>query len=45
VGRYIKFSGYNNNYKGGCVTYNTTPVGYTTTTSTSSSVTKAKVVE
>jgi Flp pilus assembly protein TadG len=32
IGRYIKFSSYNNNYKGGCSTYNTTPAGVTTTT-------------
>lgn len=34
VGRYIKFSSFNNNYKGGCSTYGTTPVGITTTTTT-----------
>jgi len=27
VGRYIKFSSYNNNYTGGCATWGTTPVG------------------
>jgi len=32
VGRYIKFSSYNNNYKGGCTTYGTTPVSVVTTT-------------
>jgi Flp pilus assembly protein TadG len=32
VGRYIKFSSFNNNYKGGCSAYGTTPVGITTTT-------------
>jgi Flp pilus assembly protein TadG len=31
IGRYIKFSSYNNNYKGGCSTYGTTPAGITTT--------------
>jgi len=30
VGRYIKFSSYNNNYKGGCATYGTTPVSIST---------------
>lgn len=30
VGRYIKFSSYNNNYKGGCATYGTTPVSIVT---------------
>jgi hypothetical protein len=41
VGRYIKFSSFNNNYKGGCATFGTTPVGVTTTTT----VTKGKVFE
>ncbi len=31
IGRYIKFSSYNNNYKGGCQNYGTTPAGRTTT--------------
>jgi Flp pilus assembly protein TadG len=31
VGRYIKFSSYNNNYVAGCGTYSTNPVGITTT--------------
>jgi Flp pilus assembly protein TadG len=31
VGRYIKFSSYNNNYVSGCSTYSTRPVGITTT--------------
>ncbi len=30
IGRYIKFSSYNNNYKGGCATYGTTPVSIVT---------------
>jgi Flp pilus assembly protein TadG len=41
VGRYIKFSSFNNNYKGGCATYGTVPVGVSTTTTT----TKGKVFE
>ena len=41
VGRYIKFSSFNNIYKGGCGTYGTTPVGVTTTTTT----TKGKIFE
>jgi hypothetical protein len=41
VGRYIKFSSYNNNYKGGCDTYGTTPVSIVTTTP----ATKGKVYE
>lgn len=50
VGRYLKFSSFNNNYKGGCKTYyNTAVPGETvTTTSTSTStstVTKGKVVQ
>jgi hypothetical protein len=40
-GRYIKFSSFNNNYKGGCATFGTTPVGVNTTTT----VTKGKVFE
>jgi Flp pilus assembly protein TadG len=31
VGRYIKFSSFNNNYKGGCSTFGTKPLGITTT--------------
>lgn len=30
IGRYIKFSSYNNNFKGGCATYGTTPVSVVT---------------
>jgi Flp pilus assembly protein TadG len=32
IGRYIKFSSYNNNYMGGCATYGTTPATIPTTT-------------
>jgi hypothetical protein len=46
IGRYIKFSSYNNNYKGGCETYKTKPAGVTTTTTTTSSTTgRNKVME
>jgi Flp pilus assembly protein TadG len=41
VGRYIKFQNFNNNYKGGCSAYGTTPVGIVTTTT----VYKGKVFE
>jgi hypothetical protein len=41
IGRYLKLSSFNNNYKAGCSTYNTTPAGITTTTT----VNKGKVVE
>jgi Flp pilus assembly protein TadG len=41
VGRYIKFSSFNNNYKGGCGTYGTTPAGVTSTTTS----TKGKIFE
>jgi Flp pilus assembly protein TadG len=41
IGRYIKFSSYNNNYKAGCSNYGTTPASIVTT----SAVTKAKVLE
>jgi Flp pilus assembly protein TadG len=41
VGRYIKFSSFNNNYKGGCSNYGTTPVGIETVTT----VYKGKVFE
>ena len=34
VGRYIKFSSFNNNYKGGCSTFGTKPIGVATTTTT-----------
>jgi len=30
IGRYIRFSSYNNNYKGGCAAYGTLPVSITT---------------
>ena len=39
VGRYLKFSSYNNNFKGGCSTYGTTPVGIQTTTTTTTPTT------
>ncbi len=39
IGRYIKFSSYNNNYKGGCSTYGTKPAGITTTTTTTQTTT------
>jgi hypothetical protein len=47
IGRYLKFSSYNNNFKGGCATYGTTPGGYSTTATTPKTVTtyKGKVVE
>ena len=48
IGRYLKFSSFNNNYKAGCKTYYNTGVpGLTTTstTTTTSSVTKGKVVQ
>ena len=41
VGRYIKFQAFNNNYKGGCDAYGTTPVAIVTTTI----VSKGKVFE
>ena len=39
IGRYIKFASYNNNYKGGCSTYGTTPAGVSTTTTTNQTTT------
>jgi selenophosphate synthase len=48
IGRYIKFSSYNNNYKGGCEIYHTKPAGITTTTTTtttSSTTGRNKVME
>jgi hypothetical protein len=48
VGRYLKFSSFNNNYKGGCKTYYNTDVPgetVTTTTTSTSTVTKGKVVQ
>lgn len=41
IGRYIKFSSYNNNYSAGCASLGTTPVGIPTT----STVDKAKIFE
>ena len=50
VGRYLKFSSFNNNYKGGCKTYYNTDVpgvsiSSSTTTTTTGTVTKGKVVQ
>ena len=50
VGRYLKFSSFNNNYKGGCTSYyNTSVPGLTITTTTpgttTTTVTKGKVVQ
>ncbi len=46
IGRYLKFSSYNNNFKGGCAAYGTIPAGYTTTTTTPGTVSyKGKVLE
>jgi hypothetical protein len=50
VGRYLSFSNFNNNYKGGCTSYYNTAVPGVTTTTTSTStststVTKGKVVQ
>ena len=41
VGRYIKFTSFNNIYKGGCAAYGTTPVGVVTSTT----VSKPRVLE
>jgi hypothetical protein len=35
IGRYLKFSSYNNNYVAGCAAIGVTPPGITTTTTTS----------
>ncbi len=47
IGRYIKFSSYNNAFKGGCSNYGTKPAGITTTTTSTTSTTTnlSKVVE
>jgi Flp pilus assembly protein TadG len=45
IGRYIKFQSFNNNYKGGCSTYNTVPAGITTTTTTTTTAYKGKIFE
>jgi Flp pilus assembly protein TadG len=47
IGRYLKFSSYNNAFKGGCSTYGTTPAGITTTTTQTTNQTtyKNKVLE
>jgi hypothetical protein len=41
IGRYIKFSSYNNNYVAGCAAIGVTPPGITTTTTTTSTTTQA----
>ena len=49
IGRYIKFSNFNNNYKGGCTAFGTAPGGITTTTTStvtsSTATTRNKVME
>jgi len=45
IGRYLKFSSYNNNFKGGCATYGTTPAGYSTTSTNTATSYKGKVLE
>jgi Flp pilus assembly protein TadG len=47
IGRYIKFSSYNNNYVAGCSAIGVTPPGIITTTTTTSSTTsnRGKVLE
>ena len=49
VGRYVKFSNYNNNWIAGCGLFGTTPAGIQTTTTTTSTgpvtVTASRVVE
>ncbi len=45
IGRYIKFSSYNNAFKGGCSSYGTTPAGVTTTTTQTVTTTANKVLE
>ena len=47
IGRYIKFSSYNNNYVNGCAAIGVTPPGVITTTTTTSSTTtnRGKVLE
>ena len=47
IGRYIKFSSYNNNYIAGCSSIGVTPPGVITTTTTTSSTTtsRGKVLE
>jgi hypothetical protein len=47
IGRYIKFSSYNNNYVNGCAAIGVTPPGVITTTTTTASTTtnRGKVLE
>ena len=49
IGRYIKFSSYNNNYVAGCASIGVTPPGIITTTTTTSTSTstsnRGKVLE
>jgi Flp pilus assembly protein TadG len=45
IGRYINFSSYNNNWIAGCSAYNTTAAGIATTTTSTQTVTKGKLVE
>ena len=47
IGRYIKFSSYNNNYVNGCAAIGVTPPGIITTTTTTSTTTanRGKVLE
>ncbi len=47
IGRYIKFSSYSSNYVNGCSSVNTTPAGFVTTTTATSTATanKGKVLE
>lgn len=45
IGRYIKFSSYNNNYVAGCSAIGVTPPGIITTTTTTSTSDRGKVLE
>jgi Flp pilus assembly protein TadG len=45
VGRYIKFSSYNNNWIAGCSLFGTTPMGYQTTTTTTTTTTGTAPVQ
>jgi Flp pilus assembly protein TadG len=45
VGRYIKFSSYNNNWIAGCGLFGTTPMGYQTTTTTTTTTTGTEPVQ
>jgi Flp pilus assembly protein TadG len=44
IGRYIKLSSYNNNYRAACSSYGTTPAGITTTTTTTQTTTTTTTV-